>query len=229
MSNNKLPQLSDLTRDLDKAYKGDELNRFLNHPPKKEWIKTHPYIKGHRYIPIGIIEMLLKMIFREHQIEITGQGTSFNGVWVTVRVHYMNPVTGEWRYHDGIGAIQMQMRAKTDEEKQNNEQVPFVPENINNGALSMAFPHAETLAIKDACDKFGKLFGSDLNRRDTIPFQASKDLRDKVGERINKLVDQANTIDDLDRIMQSNTIPDEYLDLIEQKMEWIKNNEKTTD
>jgi hypothetical protein len=32
----------------------------------------------------------------------------------------------------------------------------------------MAFPLAKTLAIKDACDMFGKLFGSDLNRRDTL-------------------------------------------------------------
>ena len=32
----------------------------------------------------------------------------------------------------------------------------------------MAFPLAKTLAIKDACDMFGKLFGADLNRRDTL-------------------------------------------------------------
>ena len=34
----------------------------------------------------------------------------------------------------------------------------------------MAFPMAKTIAIKDACDHFGKLFGADLNRKDTIAF-----------------------------------------------------------
>jgi len=29
----------------------------------------------------------------------------------------------------------------------------------------MALPIAKTIAIKDACDHFGKLFGSDLNRK----------------------------------------------------------------
>ena len=43
--------------------------------------------------------------------------------------------------------------------------------NINNGALSMAFPVAKTIAIKDACDHFGKLFGADLNRKDVINYE----------------------------------------------------------
>jgi type II restriction/modification system DNA methylase subunit YeeA len=34
----------------------------------------------------------------------------------------------------------------------------------------MAFPIAKTVAVKDACDHFGKLFGSDLNRKDEIVY-----------------------------------------------------------
>jgi hypothetical protein len=34
----------------------------------------------------------------------------------------------------------------------------------------MAYPAAKTVAIKDACDHFGKLFGCDLNRKDTMNF-----------------------------------------------------------
>jgi hypothetical protein len=50
--------------------------------------------------------------------------------------------------------------------------------NINNGALSMAFPNAKSIAIKDACDHFGKLFGSDLNRKDLISYNLDLTLID---------------------------------------------------
>ena len=56
-------------------------------------------------------------------------------------------------------------------------------QNINNGALSMSFPIAKSLAIKDACDHFGRLFGSDLNRKDLAPVGMDMNLQDKAIER----------------------------------------------
>ena len=213
MEKNKLPKISELTLDVEKSYKGDQLNQFLNHPPKKEWIREHPYIKGHLYIPIGVIEMLLKMIFKQHRIEITGQGTSFNGVWVTVRVHFVNPVTDEWDFHDGIGAIQLQTKKGS---------TPADLANINNGALSMAYPHAKTLAIKDATDHFGKLFGADLNRKDTLSFMPDEKLKSKEEERIDRMIDNATSRDDLQRILDSSTIPDKYVGKFKERMEQLK-------
>ena len=40
----------------------------------------------------------------------------------------------------------------------------------------MAFPVAKTIAIKDAVDHFGKLFGSDLNRKELITYSADLTL-----------------------------------------------------
>jgi len=128
------------------SYKNDQLNLLLNQEPKKEWIKEHPFVKGHKYIPIDKVEFMLRKIFKKYSIEITGQGTSFNGVWVTVRVHYFHPTEATMMYHDGIGAVQLQTAKGTS---------PADLANINNGALSMAYPIAKTLAIKDACDHFG--------------------------------------------------------------------------
>ena len=54
--------------------------------------------------------------------------------------------------------------------------------NINNGAITMAFPIAKTLAIKDACDHFGRLFGSDLNRKDLAPHSMDVNLQEKADE-----------------------------------------------
>ncbi len=166
----KVPTIADLFEEnLEIAFKNEQLNLLLNHEPRKEWIKVHPIISNYRYIPIDKVEFLLRKIFQRYRIEITGQGSAFNGVWVTVRVHYFNPVSGEWDYHDGIGACQLQTKSGSS---------PADLININNGALSMAFPIAKTVAIKDACDHFGKLFGCDLNRKDTIPFSPSIEIPD---------------------------------------------------
>jgi hypothetical protein len=48
--------------------------------------------------------------------------------------------------------------------------------NINSGAISIAFPIAETLAVKDAAGKIGKVFGADLNRKDVIEFKPDIEL-----------------------------------------------------
>lgn len=42
----------------------------------------------------------------------------------------------------------------------------------------MAFPVAKTRAIKDATDHFGKLFGSDLNRKEEIGYSFDVTLID---------------------------------------------------
>jgi hypothetical protein len=159
MSN--LPKIKDLYSDLVVAQKNDAFVALMNQQPKNDWVKTHPFIKGYKYIPIERVEYLLKTIFKSYRIEVLREGTSFNGVYVVVRVHYLHPLTNTWEFHDGIGAAQLQTAKGTS---------PADLANINNGALSMAFPIAKTIAIKDATDHFGKLFGSDLNRKDVINY-----------------------------------------------------------
>src|SRR6478609_7289944 len=167
----KLPTLAELFDDsIAVAGKSEGLNAILGTPPPQKWVKEHPYIKGHLYLPIDKVEHLLRKIFKAYRIEITGQGTAFNGVWVTVRVHYFNPATGQFEYHDGIGAAQLQTAKGTS---------PSDLININNGAVSMAFPIAKSLAIKDACDMLGNIFGANLNRRDVISFEPDQKLMEK--------------------------------------------------
>jgi len=173
----KLPTISDLfSEQIQLAGKSEALNNILNTPPPDKWIKKHPFIKDYLYVPIDKVEYLLRRIFKKYSIEITGQGTAFNGVWVTVRVHYHNPVTGDMQFHDGIGACQLQTAKGTS---------PADLANINNGALSMAFPIAKTVAIKDACDHFGNIFGCNLNRKDTLPFTPDTELIDRYEKTLN--------------------------------------------
>lgn len=163
----KLPKIQDIYTDKLSVQKDDLFVTLMNQPPSQSWVKEHPFIRGYKYLPIERVEYLLKTIFKRYRIEITGQGQSFNGVWVTVRVHYLNPITNEWDFHDGIGASQLQTAKGTSATDLAN---------INNGALQMAFPMAKTVAIKDACDHFGKLFGADLNRKDVINYTVDPTL-----------------------------------------------------
>ena len=73
----KVPTLADLTSNIELAYKNDALNSLLNQQPPEVWVKEHPYIKNYKYLPIDKTEHLLRKIFKEYRIEITGQGVAF--------------------------------------------------------------------------------------------------------------------------------------------------------
>lgn len=177
-----LPTLAELFEEhIQLAGKTEALNAILSANPPEKWVKVHPYIRDYRYLPIDKVEYLLRKIFKKYRIEIVREGTSFNGVYVVVRIHYLNPVTGEMDFHDGIGAAQLQTKSGSS---------PADLANVNNGAISMAFPLAKTVAVKDACDHFGNIFGANLNRKDTIPFAPDTQIIDRVVER-TKLVEQA--------------------------------------
>lgn len=200
MNEKELPKIQDLFLDVELAKEQDALMVLLNQEPPVKWIKEHPYIKGYRYLPIDKIEFLLKRIFKKYCIEILREGTSFNGVYVVVRVHYQNPITGLMDFHDGIGATQLQTAKGTS---------PADLNNINNGALAMAYPLAKTVAIKDACDHFGKSFGSDLNRKDTLDHGIDtklvkvEPLDESVKEQWENELANCNTIEALEKFRKS--------------------------
>ncbi len=59
----------------------------------------------------------------------------------------------------------------------------------------MALPMAKSYAIKDACDHFGKLFGRDLNRKETMGFGVDKGLDPDA--KYSELVDLYETLKDV--------------------------------
>ena len=205
-------QLFEESDNLPVAFANEKLNFLLNQEPKKEWIKVHPFIKNHKYIPIGIVEYLLKKIFKKYKIEILREGVAFNGVYVVVRVYYLNPTTNEMDYHDGIGACQLQTKKDTS---------PADLININNGAVSMAFPIAETYAIKDACDKFGTLFGANLNREHYLTYSIDDKLKpiDKELDRKRNLLADCKTIDEVCAYQEN--YPDWDISLFNERKEAI--------
>lgn len=148
----------------------DEFNVLINQNPPAKWIKTNPYANNSKYLPIDKVELLLRKIYKDVDIEVLRESVMFNALTVTVRIHYTHPVTGQKGFKDGVGAKQIQT-------KKGSSPADFT--NINNNAVEMALPIAKTNAIKDACHTLGRIFGGDLNRKDVLEESLDQGLQDK--------------------------------------------------
>lgn len=166
MEQSKPPSLIELTQDIEIAYKNDQLNLLLNQRPPEAWIKTNKFAGNSAYLPIDKVEHLLTKIFQQWRCEVIGYSQLFNAVSCHIRLHYVHPINGQWSFHDGVGAAQIQTKAGAS---------PADLASINNNAVAMALPIAKSYALKDASHHLGKLFGKDLNRKDVLEFSPTFD------------------------------------------------------
>ena len=148
----------------------DGFIEMLNQTPPETWILEY---NGFKYLPVERVEFLLKTIFKSHKIEVLLSQITYPYALVNVRVNYLDPISGEWRFHDGVGATEINK-----------------PED---GGAATSLPQAKTYAIKDACDHFGRLFGSDLNRKNTIEYEKSvkKESKNPRDIAANKEIEEA--------------------------------------
>lgn len=153
---------------LAKLLQRDQFLQVVNTEPPTDWVKDHPFAVGVKYIPIERIELLLTRIFQEWHVEIRREGQLANSIFVTVRLHYRDPIDAEYRWQDGTGAAPI----KTDKGASAADMSA-----IKNDAVMTGLPAAESFAIKDAAEKIGRLFGKDLNRKDVAVFTPSYDTQ----------------------------------------------------
>lgn len=179
----KLPALKDLYNDKVEVRKNQELNMILNADPKPEWKKKHPFISDYWYIPVERQEWLMTMIYGKWTIEVKNVQLIANSVTVTVRVHYLDPVTGNMEWVDGVGATPIQ----TDKEA---GAIDF--NKMKSSAIQMSAPSAKTYAFKDAVETLGKIFGKDLNRKDLISYGFLENTIKDLTPDIEKTVDTIN-------------------------------------
>jgi len=175
----KLPTLEELQHDTEVAFKNDQLNYLLNQKPPDTWLKPHPFINVKndqgksvplQFIPIEKVEFLLTKIFQRWSVEIISCGVLFQSVYVHVRLKVINPLNGEEISQDGVGAAPIQTDAGASAADLSK---------IKNGAVMMALPSAESYAIKDAAEKFGRIFGKDLNRNNVIGDNAYTNIAER--------------------------------------------------
>lgn len=139
----------------------DELLTALNMPTPEPFIKNHPTAKGVRYVPIDKVEFLLTKIYQKWRVEVLRESVMANAIHVTIRLHYFDPLDHEWDYQDGVGAMDLQTRSGA----KASDLLEIVP-----GAVQKALPAAKSYAVKDAAEQLGKIFGRDLNRKDTLAY-----------------------------------------------------------
>lgn len=157
----KIPSLSELIGE--QNYEENALMVILNQPPPDKWLKEHPMIKVKgplgadvplKFLPRERIEYMLTRIYGKWWLEVRMVQLIANSPTVTVRLYVKNPITGETEWNDGVGASPIQT----------NKGAGSVDFNaMKSAGVQMAAPAAETYAFKDAAEKFGKIFGKDLN------------------------------------------------------------------
>jgi hypothetical protein len=216
----KLPTINDLySSDLAILDKQNSVNILLNQEPKKEWIKEHPIAKNVKYIPIERVEWLLTNIFIRWRVEILDAKLIANSATVTVRLHYRDPITGEWDWMDGLGAAPLQ----TDKGQGATDWA-----HIKSDSVMKGLPAAESFAVKDAAEKLGKLFGKDLNRADKIMYdtlQGKFESKDRAQFLID-LIDQLPEIglqnmykDDCKKARESGKFTPEFIETMIKKVQ----------
>lgn len=159
---------------------------LINQEPKREWIKEHPIIKvevidqdgkkrfvPYQYIPIERQEWLLTNICLKWKVEIKTVQLIGNSVVVTVRLHYYDHSNKEWLWQDGVGAAPLQTDKGAGATDFNA---------LKTNAVQIGAPAAESYAFKDACEKIGKIFGRDLNRKTVLSYDHIADRYQKVFE-----------------------------------------------
>lgn len=159
----KIPTLAELHQDNPDAYANDKLKSLLNTPPNAAWIKKHPFT-GVAYLPVDKVEYMLDRIFGRWRKEVRSLQQIENAVVAVVRLHYWNPSSNEWDWHDGAGAMPIQVEKDS---KASNMA------DIKAAAIQLAAPASVSYALKDAADNLGKLFGRDITRKDTVAWDPS--------------------------------------------------------
>lgn len=206
LTKNTLPTLEELVNDTDLAVKTNQLMILLNQPVPDKWLKDHPTAKVKidgvnkpaRYMPIERVEWLLSRIFGKWWVEIKDVKLIANSVTVTIRLYVINPITGETEWQEGIGANPIQTDAGAGAADWNK---------IKFSGVQMAAPAAETYAVKDAAEKFGKFFGKDANRQVNIDYNnmlktkvTLEDIKELLEEKMLKLTDEQ--VKDIDRVIK---------------------------
>lgn len=203
----------------------DTYLKIVNQNPPAKWIVENECIldekgKPAKYIPIGIIENTLTQLFQDWNVEVKDVQIIFNSVAVTVRLHYRDPLTGEMRYQDGVGAKNMQCDKGTS----------LSISTIKANAVMAGLPSAKSYAIKDAVEHIGKLFGRDIGRKndlDFVPRYSNEDgtPRNQEDARVRKFISDATTPEQLsdieNKLISADVFTKEYGLLISEKLKKI--------
>ena len=130
--------------------------KIINHTPKAKWVAVNKFSQNAKYIPIGIIEELLREVYPFWECVQNGQPQILgNSIVISVQLRVFHPLLNNWLTYPGVGAVPIEVEKGAH---------PTDFTKINSKALHKNVPAALSFAINNAAKKIGKLFGSHLNR-----------------------------------------------------------------
>ena len=129
---------------------------LTNREPLNLEIKVNKFANNSLYIPISIQQTKLDILF-------AGLWQSKNFKWErmaneivgTIELEVFHPIIKKWITRTGTAGVIIRFEKGSKVYEFDNKQM---------NALVMDFPHLEASAFNNACQKFGKWFGRDLNR-----------------------------------------------------------------
>lgn len=185
LTNYELLDKFEMERISEKA-KIDEYNRVINSLPNSEWIETDE--RGHASVGIARMKWIMVKVFGQSRVEITKEPyLILNSICSTVRIHYLHPVTREWTFQDGTGAVEIQVKT--------SNAYDYADLNIiTPGSIESCVAACVSMAEKNAMKKIGVIFGSNIGRVGTgkidysgltVEEKTLKDQKDRLKMMIN--------------------------------------------
>ena len=154
-----------------------EFNKMIDHDPPETWVKVNKNFDNSKYLPIRIVEALLKSVFGAYQVK-EASPIRFVGDNVIYSVYLVvwHPILKDWLYFSGVGAAPL----RSDEK-----------------GISIALhgnaPMARAFAVTNAAKSIGRLFGSALNNLEDEmidvydpEFKAIKKSKGSVGDLLKE-------------------------------------------
>jgi hypothetical protein len=136
-----------------------QFTKLLNREPDQSELRVNKFANNSKYLPVSFIEMALdEYFFGLWNIENFKYQVIANEIVGDLELVVYHPTSLTWIRRSGAGSVQIKTKRESD------------PMDINNkiqNTLVMDFPKLKAECLKNAAKSFGKLFGRDLNRKDT--------------------------------------------------------------
>lgn len=140
---------------------------IFNQEPPKEWLKEINYLDGKKglHLPIDKVEEILDNISDNWSVEIKDTTVINHSVTVTVSVIML---IGERRFRQDGGATEIA---------------------TNTNPIQTLYPKAISMAVKNACKRWGRIFGRDVERQvDAVIVDVPKSDLERIIELFKEVI-----------------------------------------
>lgn len=178
---------------------------LLNAEPNQAELGTTPDGKA-KTLPISFIETTLdELYFGQWSTENFVYQLVANEVIGSLELVVTHPITGQMVRRTGAASIQITVDAVPEEIKNDRQQKnrwALDPSNKKSNALDMSFPKLKAECTKNAAQSLGRIFGRDLNRKQSDKFQATQVGSVKSAQMVVDMFLKAGKLDEAQKALQ---------------------------